>query len=269
MIPAPGYRRLCGILLCWLSFSAAPLGHAADAASKTVTVFAAASLNDVLTELGKDFTRDTGVRIVSSFAASSALARQIDAGAPADVFFSADADWMDFLETRKEIRPASRHDVVGNQLVLIAPKDSRIALAIAPNFPLATALGTGRLATGDPDSVPVGRYARAALTQLGVWGSISDRLIRADNVRVALEFVARGEAPLGIVYATDARIDPGVRVVAAFPDSSHDAIVYPVALTKSAPPAAERFLEYLRSPAAAAVFTRYGFVPLAHSPLTH
>ncbi len=263
-MPIWDHRRLGAVLLAWFALSAAPVGHAAEAASSTVTVFAAASLRDVMTELGNDFSKDTGVRIVSSFAASSALARQIDAGAPADLFFSADTDWMNYLEERNEIRKASRHDVVGNRLVLIAPKDSEIKLAIAPHFPLAAALGAGRLATGDPDAVPVGRYARAALTALGVWDSVADRLIRADNVRVALAFVSRGEAPLGIVYETDARIDPGVRVVAVFPDASHEAIVYPVALTSKALPGAERFLDYLRSPAAAAVFTRYGFVPLAH-----
>ena len=263
MITAPRYRRLCVALLCWFGLCAAPAGHAAEAAAPTITVFAAASLNDVLTELAKEFTADTGVHVVSSFAASSALARQIDAGAPADLFFSADADWMDYLETRNEIRKSSRHDVVGTRLVLIAPHDSDIKLSIAPNFPLAAALGGGRLATGDPDSVPVGRYARSALTALGVWSSVADRLIRADNVRVALAFVSRGEAPLGIVYETDARIDPGVRIVAVFPDASHAPIVYPIALTKAAQPAAERFLDFLRSPRAAAIFARYGFVPLS------
>jgi len=263
MSMAPRRRRLCAALLCCFGFGAAPAGHTADAAAPTITVFAAASLNDVLTELGKEFTTDTGVRVVSSFAASSALARQIDAGAPADLFFSADVDWMDYLETRNEIRKASRHDVVGNRLVLIAPHDSDIKLAIAPNFPLAAALGGGRLATGDPDSVPVGRYARSALTALGVWSSVADRLIRADNVRVALAFVSRGEAPLGIVYETDARIDRGVRIVAEFPDASHAPIVYPIALTEAAQPAAERFLDFLRSPRAAVIFARYGFVPLS------
>jgi molybdate transport system substrate-binding protein len=245
--------------------TAAPAGPAvADPAATTITVFAAASLSDVLTELGNSFTKGTGLRVVTSFAASSALARQIDAGAPADLFFSADADWMDYLEARNEIRKTTRHDVVGNRLVLIAPKGSDIQLTIGPHFPLAAALGQGRLATGDPDSVPVGRYARAALTALDVWGSVADRLIRADNVRVALAFVSRGEAPLGIVYETDARVDAGVRIVGVFPDDTHEPIVYPVALTKNAPPAAERFLDYLRSPPAAAVFSKYGFVPLSH-----
>lgn len=262
-IKSPGYGRLCAAWLCWLGLGTASAGHTAEAAAPTITVFAAASLSDVLTELAKEFTKDTGVRVVSSFAASSALARQIASGAPADLFFSADADWMDYLEARNEIRTTSRHDVVGNRLVLIAPHESDIQLAITANFPLAAALAGGRLATGDPDSVPVGRYARSALTALGVWSSVADRLIRADNVRVALAFVARGEAPLGIVYATDARIDPGVRIVAVFPDASHDRIVYPVALTKSAQPAAERYLDFLRSARAAAIFTRYGFVPLS------
>ena len=243
---------------CALLLAAAPFSLV-RAAPTTVTVFAASSLTTAVQRLAVDFTRTTGIEVRTSFAASSALARQIVSGAPADLFISADAAWMDYLQTRGLIRAATRRDLVGNRLVLIAPKDSRVQLRISPHFALAAALGGGRLAVGDPDSVPVGRYARAALTALGVWPDVSGRLVRADNVRVALEFVARGEVPLGIVYETDAAIDPGVRVVDEFPASTHPPIVYPAALTSAATPAAARFLSYLESPAATAVFARLGF----------
>ncbi len=228
----------------------------------TVTVFAAASLSDAIQRIGARFQEETGVEVRYSFAASSALARQIEAGANAEVFFSADADWMDYLEQRKLTRPGTRYNALGNRLALVAPADSTVRLRIAHGFPLREALGRGRLATGDPDAVPVGRYARAALTSLGVWDSVADRLVRADNVRGALMFVARGEAPFGIVYATDARIDPKVRVVDLFPTDSHPPIIYPVALTASARPPASRFLDYLRGAQARDVFTSLGFVML-------
>jgi molybdate transport system substrate-binding protein len=228
-------------------------------ADRTIVVFAAASLTDALSELTRDFGTAPGVRVKLSFAASSALARQIESGAPADVFFSADLEWMDYLEARKLIKAGSRHDVIGNRLVLIAPSTSPVKLAIAPHFALAAALGGGRLATGDPDSVPVGRYARAALTALGVWNSVEDRLVRADNVRAALAYVDRAEVPLGIVYQTDALIDKGVRIVDAFPDATHPPIVYPIALTAGARSGAQEFVDFLRTPTAQAVFTRYGF----------
>jgi molybdate transport system substrate-binding protein len=227
-----------------------------------VVVFGAASLTNALQDLGDGFTRETGIPIKFSFAASSALARQIESGAPADVFFSADVDWMDYLQTHDLIQKGTRHDVLGNRLVLIAPAASLLQLRIAAHFKLAEALGKGRLATGDPDSVPVGRYAEAALKFLGVWDTLAYRLVRADNVRSALAFVDRGEAPLGIVYETDALVDKNVRVVDVFPDDSHAPIVYPVALTISAKPAAARFVEYLRGPAGDLVFKSYGFVPL-------
>jgi molybdate transport system substrate-binding protein len=169
---------------------------------------------------------------------------------------------MDYLEARKLIRRDTRHDLVGNRLVLIAPADSKIDVKIAPRFPLAKALGTGRLATGDPDSVPVGRYAREALTTLGVWNDVADRMVRADSVRSALAFVDRGEALLGIVYETDAFVDKHVRVVDVFPANSHLPIVYPIALSGSAKPDAARFVAYIRSPAGEVVFKAYGFTPL-------
>jgi molybdate transport system substrate-binding protein len=197
-----------------------------------------------------------------SFAASSALARQIENGSRADLFFSADLEWMDYLQSRKLIQPATRHGVLGNQLVLIAPADSKIVLKIEPHFALAATLGNGRLATGDPDSVPVGRYAHEALANLGVWDEVSARLVRADSVRSALAFVDRGEAALGIVYATDALIDKHVRVVDAFPAATHMPIIYPAALTIGAKADAAKFLAYIRGPAGNVAFQRYGFTPL-------
>jgi molybdate transport system substrate-binding protein len=177
------------------------------------------------------------------------------------VFFSADTEWMDYLQARGLVDPASRANLLGNRLVLIAPAGSTLQLKIAPGFALAAALGRGgRLSTGDPDSVPVGKYARTALMSLGAWNPVADRLVRADNVRTALLFVERGEAPLGIVYATDAAIDPAVRVIDTFPVSSHPPIVYPIALVRGADADAARFVAWLRGPAARAIFARYGFL---------
>jgi molybdate transport system substrate-binding protein len=232
------------IAASWLILCLALAGPAlaADADKPPITVFAAASLTNVLQELGDGFTRETTIPIRFSFAASSALARQIESGAPADIFFSADLEWMDYLQTRNLIRRDSRHDVLGNRLVLIAPADSTLKLKIEPQFPLAAALGKGRLATGDPDSVPVGRYAREALTTLGVWNAVADRIVRADSVRSALAFVDRGEVPLGIVYETDALIDKKVRVVDVFPAASHLPIVYPIAVTTAGKTDSEKFI---------------------------
>src|SRR6266403_758955 len=235
---------------------------AADEDKPSITVFAAASLTNALQELGDGFTKDTSIAVRFSFAASSALARQIENGSRADVFFSADLEWMDYLQSRNLIQPATRHDVLGNQLVLVAPADSKIVLKIQPHFALAAILGKGRLATGDPDSVPVGRYAREALTKLGVWNDIEARLVRADSVRSALLFVDRGEAPLGIVYATDAQIDKKVRVVDVFPEDTHVPIVYPLALTTVAKAESIKFTDYIRGPVGDATFKKYGFVAL-------
>jgi molybdate transport system substrate-binding protein len=245
----------------WLLLFCLP-SSAAQTDKSTIIVFAAASLTNALQEVGDGFTRDSSIPVKFSFAASSALARQIENGAPADVFFSADTDWMDYLQSRKLIQIPTRHDVLGNQLVLVAPADSRIALKIGPHFPLASTLGKDRLSTGDPDSVPVGRYAREALTNLGVWNEVEARLVRADNVRSALAFIDRGEAALGIVYATDAQIDNKVRVVDVFPDSTHAPIVYPIALTAVAKADAFKFVDYVRGPFGEATFKKYGFTPL-------
>jgi molybdate transport system substrate-binding protein len=254
MTRAVGIWLLSGVLLCASAWAAE------DKAA--ITVFAAASLTNVLQDLGDGFTAKTSIPVRFSFAASSALAKQIENGAPADVFFSADIDWMDYLQQRNLIQRATRHDALGNNLVLIAPLDSPVKLKIAANFPLVATLGTGKLATGDPDSVPVGRYAKQALTQLGVWAAVADKIVRADSVRSALSFVDRGEAPLGIVYETDALIDKNVRIVDTFPNDTHAPILYPVALTSSAKADAAKFIAYLRAPEGDAAFVHYGFKPL-------
>ena len=250
------------LILALVAALACGAATAAEPGSRPVTVFAAASLTDVLGKLGDEFTKSTAVQVRFSFAASSILARQIAAGAGADVFVSADPEWMDYLEQRSHIQKASRHNLLGNRLALIAPADSKIELKIEPGFALASALGNGRLATGDPDNVPVGRYARSALTSLGVWNDVADRLVRAEDVRHALMFVARGEVPLGIVYETDARIDKRVRLVGLFPAESHLPITYPVALTAEAAPDAARFVEFIRSDTARSLFESYGFTVL-------
>jgi molybdate transport system substrate-binding protein len=251
-------RILPALALLCLTLQSAPL-QAAETKQAQILVFAAASLTDALQAIGAAYEETSAVRVKMSFDSSSNMARQIEAGAPADVFFSADTEWMDYLQSRNLIQAASRRNVVGNALVLIAPAGSRIELKIAPHFPLAAALGNGRLATGDPDSVPVGRYARAALSALGVWDEVAARLVRAENVRAALMFVGRGEAPLGIVYASDALVDKIVRVVDTFPADTHEPIVYPVALTKSAKAQAGGFVTYLMSPQAHEIFAKYGF----------
>jgi molybdate transport system substrate-binding protein len=227
-----------------------------------ITVFAAASLNNALSEVGGLFTARTGTPVRFSFAASSTLARQIEAGAPAQVFVSADVDWMDYLAQRHLVVGASRRDVLSNHLALIAPAGSDVKLRVAPGMPLAGALGGGRLAVAGPD-VPAGKYGKAALTALGVWPSVQDHLAQADSVRGALAFVAHGEAPLGIVYDTDAKVEAKVRIVGLFPDQSHPPIVYPAALVAGASdPDAAAFLGFLQSPEASAVFRKYGFAVL-------
>lgn len=240
----------------------------ASASAQTVTVFAAASLQDVLNAIGTNFTASTKVPVRFSFAASSALAKQIEQGAPADMFASADVDWMDYLAQRDLIDAPSRVDLAGNDLVLIAPKDSAANAVPLTADGLKAALGGGKLTTGIVESVPVGRYAKIALTKLGLWQTIEPSLAQADSVRAALALVARGEATLGIVYGTDAKAEPRVKVVATFPADTHPPVVYPFALTKAAQgdgPA--RLLAYLRSPDAAAIFAAQGFTrPAAKAP---
>ncbi len=232
---------------------------AAAAPVPSVLIFAAASLQTALDALTPAITQATGVSIKTSYAASSALARQIENGAPADLFISADLDWMDYLAQRRLIRAESRVNLLGNDLVLVAPAARKVSLAVGPNFGLAAALGTGRLALADPAAVPAGKYAREALTNLGVWESVMTRLAPAENVRAALLLVSRGEAPLGIVYRTDALVDTGVAIVSQFPDLSHAPIVYPAALTSASAVEAANVLAFLRGAVAQAMFERQGF----------
>lgn len=245
--------RFALALLCAALFATPVL--AAD-----ITVFAAASLTDALNEIGKSYEARTGNHVVFSFAASSVLARQIESSAGADMFLSADLDWMDYLDKKNLLKPGTRKTLLGNHLVLIAPAGLKVDVKIAPHFDLAGALGNSRLALADPASVPAGKYGKTALTNLGVWDSVSNKLAVAENVRAALAYVARGETTLGIVYNTDAKIEPRVHVVGTFPDSSHAPILYPVALTKDGKPAAADFEKYLESPAAKAVFAKDGFI---------
>ncbi len=242
--------------------SLAPELRAAERQREELLVLAAASLTDVLESIGAAFTLSSGQRVRFSFAASSALARQIEAGGRVDAFLSADVEWMDYLQSRGLIAARSRRNVASNRLVLIAPKDSEANIKLAPKVSLLAALDGGRLATGDPDIVPAGRYAKAALQALGAWHDIARRVIFADNVRSALAYVARGEAPLGIVYATDAQIDPRVRIVDVFPADTHPPILYPAAPTVHAHAGTQAFLDFLARPKAQAAFIEYGFQPL-------
>ena len=242
-------------------FAAAP--NAARAQDKSITVFAAASMKNALDDVDAAFTKKTGIKVVASYDASSALMKQIEGGAPADVFVSADLKWMDYGSQKKLIKDDTRVNLLGNELVLIAPKDSKIdKVTIAPGFDLAKLAGDGRIATGDVAAVPVGIYAKAALEKLGIWASVEPKMAMAANVRAALVLVARGEAALGIVYSTDAKVEPGVKVVSVFPESSHDPIVYPVAATVNAKPDATPYLAFLRSAAAKTIFESYGFTYL-------
>jgi molybdate transport system substrate-binding protein len=238
------------------------VGGAARPAAAEMLVFAAASLKNALDDASVAYQRESGDKIAISYAASSALARQLESGAPADIFISADLDWMDYAQQKNLIKPETRKNLLGNRLVLVAPTASAVAVAIKPGFPLATLLGNGRLAIADPDSVPAGKYAKAALETLGVWASVEDKLARAENVRAALFFVSRREAPLGIVYRTDAAADKGVKVVATFPDDSHPPILYPIALTAASHEGAAKFLTFLESSAARPFFEQQGFTVL-------
>ena len=225
-------------------------------------VFAAASLKTALDRIAAAWRTETGKAATISYAASSTLAKQIENGAPAELFISADEDWMDYLQERQLIDPKTRIDLLGNRLVLIAPAATGSSTKIAPGFPLAALLGDGRLAMADPGAVPAGRYGRAALEKLGVWSTVAHRIAAAENVRAALLLVARGEAPLGIVYQTDAAAEPLVRIVATFPPDSHPPIVYPMALTPTAGAEARELAAYLRGPAAGVLFEAQGFALL-------
>ena len=227
---------------------------------RDVLVFAAASLKEALDEANAIFLFENGSGVRVSYGASSALAKQVENGAPGDVFISADLDWMDYVAERKLIKPDTREKFLGNRLVLVANTNSKILLTIGPNFPLAQALGDGRLAMADPASVPAGKYGKAALEKLGVWGSVAGRIAPAQDVRAALVLVARGEAPLGIVYQTDAAADKNIKVIGTFPETSHPPVVYPLAiLASSTNGVAPVYVQYLLSPKAESFFEKRGF----------
>ena len=254
------FRVVAAALTLALSlFVLAPAASADD-----VLVFAAASLKNALDDAIAGFVKSGGGSVKASYAASSALAKQINSGAPADIFISADSDWMNDVQKNNAIKPDTRFDFLSNVLVLVAPASSITAVDIKPGFPLAKMLGDNKLAMADPDAVPAGKYGKAALQKLGIWDAVEGKVARAEDVRAALLFVSRKEAPFGIVYQTDAAADPGVRVAGVFPQDTYPPIVYPAALTASSKnPEAAKFLAYLRSPAAQPFFKKRGFTILA------
>jgi molybdate transport system substrate-binding protein len=235
----------------------------AAAQTNDVLVFAAASLKNALDDVNAQFKSATGKHANISYAASSTLAKQIESGAPADVFISADLDWMDYLAKHNLIKPSTRKNVLGNALVLVAPKDSAQQITIAAGFPLAKLLAGGKLAMADTAAVPAGKYGKAALEKLGVWSSVESQIAQAENVRAALALVARKEAPFGIVYQTDAAAEPNVKVVGIFPEDTHPPIIYPIALTANSSNAdAASFLAYIESAKARPLFEKQGFTVL-------
>src|SRR6476659_6901913 len=235
----------------------------AVAQGKDVVVFAAASLKNALDDIAGQWQRETGKKAVISYAASNTLIKQIEQGAPADIFISADLDWMDYGQQKGLIKPDTRSNLLGNRLVLVAPKDSTVTADIKSGFDLTALLKGGRLAMGNVDAVPAGKYGKASLEKLGAWDGVKDKIAQAESVRAALLLVARGEAPLGIVYQTDAAADPTVKIVGTFPENTHPPIIYPIALTKdSTNPDALAFLNFTRSPAARPIFERQGFTVL-------
>ena len=236
---------------------------AGPAQADDVLFFAAASLKNALDAIDAQYEKDTGKKVTVSLAASSTLAKQIESGAPADIFISADLDWMDYLAKKDLIKADTRKNLLGNELVLIAPKDSAASVSIAPGFDLAKLLGGGKLAMADTSAVPAGKYGKAALEKLGVWDKVSGQIAQAENVRAALALVARSEAPLGIVYQTDAAAEPGVKIVATFPADTHPPIIYPIALLAgSKNPDAAAYLAYLEGAKAKPHFEKQGFVIL-------
>jgi molybdate transport system substrate-binding protein len=257
-------RRSWLALLVTATFSLGAAVGPAVAQGRDVLVFAAASLKNALDEISAQWQRESGKKVAISYAASNTLIKQIEQGAPADIFMSADLDWMDYGQQKDLIKPDTRANLLGNRLVLIAPKDANVSVNIAPGFDLAAALKGDRLAMANVDAVPAGKYGKAALEKLGAWNGVKDRIAQAESVRAALVLVSRGEAPLGLVYQTDAAADPTVRIVGTFPENTHPPIIYPIALTKESRNAdAQAFLNYIRSPAARAAFERQGFTVLA------
>jgi molybdate transport system substrate-binding protein len=260
-------HRLAGVFLAFAILFGSACSPA-SAQDKSLTVFAAASMKNALDDIDAAYTGKTGVKIIASYAASSALAKQIEQGAPADIFMSADTDWMDYAANRNVISTPTRLNLLGNSIVLVAPKDSGVdKVTIGQGFDLAKLAGAGKIATGDVNAVPVGKYAKAALEKLGAWDAVGPKFAMGESVRAALTLVARGEAALGIVYATDARVEPGVKIVGTFPVDSHPPIIYPVAATTTAKPEAASYLGFLRSSAAKSIFEKYGFSFLV-SPTT-
>lgn len=255
------YGGLRGVVATLLAISFAAF-LVPVATAQNLTVLAAASLKDALDQIATQYQQRGGDKPAISYAASSALARQIENGAPADIFISADLDWMVYVEKRNLLKAGTKTSLLRNEIVLVAPASSKANIEIKPGFPLAQALGNDRLAMADPDFVPAGKYGKASLEALGVWTSVAGRLIRAENVRDALRFVSRGEAPLGIVYRTDAAADKNVRIVAAFPGNTHPPIIYPAALLNAGKSAdAAKFFDFIKSSAALDIFRKHGFVP--------
>jgi molybdate transport system substrate-binding protein len=255
-------RRLVGLLI-GAALVAGTTAEPALAQVKEPLVFAAASLKNALDEVAAQWQRETGKKVVISYAASNTLIKQIEQGAPADMFISADLDWMDYGQQHNLINAQTRSNLLSNRLVLIAPNDAKFTLNITSRFDLASALKGGRLAMANVDAVPAGKYGKAALEKLDAWNGVKGKIAQADNVRAALALVARGEAPLGIVYQTDAASDPTVKIVGTFPEDSHPPITYPVALTKTSNnPDAQAFLSYIRSASARPAFERQGFTVL-------
>jgi molybdate transport system substrate-binding protein len=258
-------RHLIGFAAAALFAFSPVLGTAqAQAPAKELVIFAAASLKNALDEVADAWARETGKPAPKiSYAASNVLAKHLEQGAPADLFFSADLDWMDYAAGKKLIRPETRASLLANRIALIAPANSTAAVTLAPGIDFSAVLGQGRLAMGNVDTVPAGKYGKAALEKLGGWDKVKDKVAQADNVRAALLLVSRGEAPLGIVYTTDAAADPKVKVVAIFPQETHPPIVYPVAVTKDAAhPDAAGFVSYLRGAGPRAAFEKQGFTVL-------
>jgi molybdate transport system substrate-binding protein len=255
-------RHFTGLVAALVLALAVPQPSVAQ--QQQLVTFAAASMTNALNDIHAAFSKQTGIKVVASYAASSALMRQIEQGAPADIFASADLDWMDYGLKHKLINEATRVNLLSNRLVLIAPKGSKIGtVKLAPGFELAKLAGDGRIVTGDVKAVPVGRYALAALQKLGIWSSVEKKMAMVENVRVALTLVARGEAPLGIVYETDAKVEPGVTIVGHFPEDSYPTVVYPVAATTKAKPEAKRYVDFLTSQTSKSIFEKYGFTFLA------
>jgi molybdate transport system substrate-binding protein len=247
------------IVLIITLFTGLCLVSTAWSGSSRVIVFAAASTTDAMTEIAQTFEKSHPTRIRLSFASSSTLAKQIEQGAPADIYLSANPKWMDYLSERGAVITSSRYDLLGNRIVLISPADGGLEnLTVDARLDMAGLLKGGRLAMGDPDHVPAGIYGKKALETLGLWESVKDSVARAKDVRAALALTARGEAPLGLVYATDAAITPRVKIVGLFPENSHPKIVYPIALIKEKPEA-NALLHFIQSEKAADIFRKYGF----------